>query len=157
MHFLRDKNPGDRIRSYDFCPGGDCEDSYLEGVILRYDNSNVASLKFIVLCDYCNYIGRAGMRLSLYLHGEINDFHGRIIFPEHSRPKICLNTSRPQFFLLDDHVWVVSKKHDMWRIVHQHHPERWCTELPGTLNEEALWSALNKYTSTQRIPSHLSI
>lgn len=131
--------PGTRIRSYDF-KTGPSESSYFEGLILQLDDSSSSTPRYIVYCDYCNYIGRAGLQVTVPLTLDINDFPGRLCARENDRAQINLNVEL-QYLAYLDAVWVFRRQANGWYVFNQAEPDRYFWEFPFVKDETELWQS----------------
>lgn len=143
-------NPGRRIRSYDFSPKSSYT-SYLEGTVLSYDDSDPSRPFYNVHCDYCNYLGRAGMDVRILRFVEMNDFEGRVLELDSDRFIVNMTISEPQFIECLNQVWVLTKKSDHWEFFNRDMPDQFFWKLPNPRTEEGLWDLISEKISLSSI------
>lgn len=131
--------PGSRLRSYDFAPSQTAVASYLEGILLR-THEHGGHLCYEVLCDYCNYIGRAGMTVHIPVQLDHHDFAGRISIGNAQHPQLNLDAKTQHLYLFDT-VWTLSKKGEQWLLFQREHPSSHCWSIDHVSDADALWSA----------------
>lgn len=135
--------PGRRIRSYDFSPNSSYL-SYLEGIITSYDDKDPSNPFYNVHCDYCNYLGRAGMNVRVASFVETNDFSGRLLELNGNRPLINMTVSEPQYLECFNQVWILRRTLDSWEFFNRDNPDKLFWKLPDLKSEEILWDAISE-------------